>query len=192
MNIVTIILLAFALSMDALVVAVAVGVSLRKVNLRQRLRLSWHFGLFQAAMPALGWFSGKTIHLAIEQYDHWIATVLLSIVGLHMIKEFYSKQTEDLSIADQTKGLSLLFLSLSTSIDALAVGISMSMLKISIIKPALIIGLITLIVTWFGLEIGIKFSLNSRISRFAQLVGGLTLIAIGIKILYSHNVFSFN
>ena len=130
MQFVNILAIAVALAMDAFAVAVATGVSLKHVSFRQTFRLSWHFGLFQAIMPVIGWSAGLTIRSFIEQYDHWVAFGLLAFVGGHMIKEAFQPETEKIQKKDPTKGWSLVMLSVATSIDALAVGFSMSMLNI--------------------------------------------------------------
>ncbi|UCF65587.1 MAG: manganese efflux pump [bacterium] len=190
MNTFNVILIALALAMDAFAVSIATGVSLRKVSIRQRFRLSWHFGLFQALMPVIGWYAGSSVHEMIQKYDHWVAAGLLSLVGVNMIWNYLVNKENEKPDRDPTKGFTLFILSLSTSIDALAVGFSMSMLKISIVIPAAIIGLVALLATLIGLELGSKFGLNSRISPLAKIIGGLILIVIGIKILYDHGILS--
>jgi len=185
-----IVMIALALAMDAFAVSIATGVNLRKVNIRQRFRLSWHFGLFQALMPVLGWYSGSGVHELIQKYDHWVAAGLLFLVGFNMIWQYRAERKNIKLERDPTRGFTLLVLSLSTSIDALAVGFSMSMLKISIVIPAIIIGLVALLATWVGLELGSRFSLNARISSLSKTIGGLLLIIIGLKILYDHEIFT--
>lgn len=188
MTIVNIILIAVALAMDAFAVAIAVGVSLKCVTPRQRFRLSWHFGLFQAVMPIIGWYSGSSVRTLIDRYDHWIAFGLLCIVGLNMIKEAFSHEETVCAKNDPTRGRTLVILSISTSIDALAVGVSMSMLHVTIFFPALVIGLIAATFTLVGLEIGARFGQQSRLSPLAQLIGGGVLLLIGLNILAEHDV----
>ncbi len=190
MNIPNIIFIAVALAMDAFAVSIATGVSLKSVSIRQRFRLSWHFGLFQALMPVIGWYCGISIYHHIEKYDHWVAFGLLAFVGLFMIKEFFYGDDTKLK-ADPTRGYTLIILSISTSIDALAVGISMAMLKVTIIFPAIIIGLVAALFTLIGLELGSKIGLKSRLSHFAQLIGGIILLLIGLNILYEHGALHF-
>lgn len=191
MQFVNILAIAVALAMDAFAVAVATGVSLQQVSVRQTFRLSWHFGLFQALMPVIGWSAGLSIRAFIEQYDHWVAFGLLTFVGGHMIKEAFQAEEKETQKKDPTKGLSLIMLSVATSIDALAVGFSMSMLKISIVSPALIIGVIALLFTITGLHIGKTIGSSSHLSQYAEVTGGIVLFIIGLKILYEHGALAF-
>lgn len=191
MSIVPLIGIAIALAMDAFAVAIAVGVGLKDVSHRQTFRLSFHFGLFQALMPLIGWSLGLTVRDYIVAYDHWIAFGLLALVGSNMIKEaIWADEEVDLK-KDPTKGFSLVTLSIATSIDALAVGLSMSMLQISIIFPVIIIGIVALIFTIFGLFLGKVAAGFKQISTYAEIIGGIVLWAIGFKILSEHGVFKF-
>lgn len=190
MDFITLMGTAIALAMDAFAVAVASGVSLKIVSIRQTFRLAWHFGLFQALMPILGWSGGLTVRSLIEHYDHWVAFVLLALVGGHMIWEALEKEKELQPKNDPTKGLRLVMLSVATSIDALAVGLSLSLLKISIWIPALVIGVVATIATAAGLHLGRKAGSSSHLSSYAEVAGGLVLIAIGLKVLYEHGVFA--
>lgn len=181
--------IAVALAMDAFAVSIAVGVALKYVSFRQTFRLSWHFGLFQALMPVLGWSVGYTIRDLIEAWDHWIAFGLLAFVGTNMIREaLQGEDEEETRSKDPTKGFSLVMLSVATSIDALAVGLSLSVLKISIIFPAVVIGITALAFTMLGLYLGKKAASWSRLSRVAEVVGGIVLWIIGVKILIEHGV----
>lgn len=180
---------AFALAMDAFAVSVASGVSLKKVSLRQTWRLSWHFGFFQALMPVIGWSAGLTVRSFIERYDHWIAFLLLAVVGGHMIRESFHKEGDKKTKNDPTRGMTLVMLSLATSIDALAVGLSLSLLKISIWLPALVFGTVAALATASGLHLGKKAGASSHLSRYAELTGGIVLLGIGLKILHEHGVF---
>lgn len=190
MNILTILGIAVALAMDAFAVAIATGVSLKDVSFRQTFRLSWHFGLFQALMPIIGWFLGASVRVYIEAYDHWIAFVLLALVGGNMLREAFTPTEEKKHKKDSTKGLTLIVLSLATSIDALAVGLSMSLLQVSIIYPAIIIGVVAGLFTIAGLHLGKKAANMTRLSPIAEIVGGLVLWIIGLDILRDHGVFS--
>ncbi|MBN2054334.1 manganese efflux pump, partial [bacterium] len=118
--------------MDAFAVAIATGVTLRRVTLRQNLRLSWHFGLFQGLMPILGWSLGLTVQELIAAVDHWIAFGLLTVLGGRMIIGTLRCGTREFRESDPTKGWSLVMLSIATSIDALAVGLSLAMLQVEI------------------------------------------------------------
>ena len=179
----TLIGLALALAMDAFAVALGAGVVLQKLTGRHLFRLGFHFGLFQALMPVAGWLAGRTVLHWVESWDHWIAFVLLAFIGGRMIHE--ALQKDDSSRAnDPTRGLTMVMLSVATSIDALAVGFSLSILGLSIWLPALVIGLVAGIMTVIGMLIGDRVGLawGSRVEIF----GGLVLIAIGLKILVEH------
>jgi len=189
MEFITIFLIALALAMDAFAVAVTAGLQIEELNIRHVFRLSWHFGLFQALMPVIGWYSGVTVVSLIEQYDHWIAFLLLLWVGHGMIREAFADDNER-RFTDPTRGKRLVMLSIATSIDALAVGFSLAALKVSIVMPVIIIGLVALICTVIGLFVGNRFSSSTRTGVWAEIVGGVVLIVIGIKVLYEHNVFS--
>jgi putative Mn2+ efflux pump MntP len=182
--------IAVALAMDAFAVSIATGVNLKNVDSRQMFRLSWHFGLFQALMPIIGWSAGLSIRNYIEHYAHWIAFGLLAFVGVHMIKEAVQDGKAEKPIKDYTKGMTLVMLSVATSIDALAVGFGLSMLKISIWMPALIIGIVAGTFTLIGMRIGERISAAERLSLYAETIGGIVLISIGLNILYEHGVFS--
>jgi putative Mn2+ efflux pump MntP len=177
--------------MDALAVAIATGVRLKKVSPRQTFRLSWHFGLFQALMPILGWFGGSVVEQYLAKIDHWIAFVLLAFIGVRMILENFKSDAPDPQHKDPTRGMSLIMLSVATSIDALAVGFSLSMLQISIWYAALIIGLVAAGFTLAGLHLGRLISSISRVAHYATVFGGGILLGIGLKILYEHGAFSF-
>ena len=186
MDLWTVLALAVALSMDALVVAVATGASLRQVSRRQTFRLAWHFGLFQALMPVVGWASGMAVVRFIQAYDHWVAFGLLGFIGGRMVWAGLKPKDEGAETRDPTRGLSLMLLSLATSIDALAVGFSLSLLRVSIGWPALTIGLVTAAVTAAGLRAGQVLGRVRRLGAMADLLGGVVLIAIGVGILLRH------
>lgn len=188
MEFATILLIAVALAVDAFAVALAAGVSLCNVSPRQTFRLAWHFGFFQCGMNIIGWAAGLTIRSLIESVDHWIAFGLLAFVGMHMIFEALHGAAEEQK-TDPTRGKTLVLLSVATSIDALAVGLSFAVLNISIWYPALVIGVVATALTAFGLHLGCLVGSTSRLGKRAEIVGGLVLIAIGIKILYEHGVF---
>lgn len=178
--------IAVALAMDAFAVAIVTGLSLKDVSLRQTFRLSWHFGLFQALMPIIGWSAGISIRIYIEKYDHWIAFGLLAFVGINMIREAFRHDEDEEQKKDPTKGMMLVMLSVATSIDALAVGLSLSMINISIWTPALIIGIVAGMFTIIGLQIGKKIGSAVRLSIYAGTIGGIILFAIGLNILHEH------
>ena len=169
--------------MDAFAVAVATGLTLDEVNDGHRFRLGFHFGLFQCLMPILGWLAGNGLLTYIRQYDHWVAFVLLSLVGGKMLWEAFAPGHEsERSRADPTRGWSLVTLSIATSLDALAVGLSMAALRVSVWIPSVVIGLVTGGLTVLGLGFGKR--LGARWERWADVIGGLVLVAIGAKILY--------
>jgi len=190
MDIFNIVALAVALAMDAFAVAIATGVRLKRVSLRQFFRLAWHFGFFQAMMPVIGWTAGLTVREAIARYDHWIAFVLLAYVGGNMIRESFKLERDARDQRDPTRGLTLVMLSVATSIDALAVGFSISLLKVAIWVPALVIGLVAGAFTGLGLQLGKAVGKAERLSPVAELIGGAVLLIIGLNILRAHGVFS--
>ena len=188
MDYLTVFAVAFALAMDAFAVSIAAGVALKTVTRRQTIRLAWHFGFFQFAMPVIGWGAGNTVHALIKSYDHWIAFALLLLVGGNMIREAFQTQQAGPRNNDPTRGMSLVLLSVATSIDALAVGLSFSVLEETIWFPAIIIGVVAAICTGAGIHIGRRLGSTTRLGRYADISGGLVLIAIGITILYRHGV----
>lgn len=175
--------------MDAFAVSIATGIHLQKVSFRQIFRLSWHFGLFQAMMPVIGWAAGASIRHYVEQYDHWIAFGLLTFVGGHMIKEAVAHDRHKEPQKDRTRGWTLVILSVATSIDALAVGFSISLLNVSIWMPALIIGIVAGLFSIAGLLMGERIGSAKRLSLYAEIIGGVVLIVIGLNILHEHGVF---
>lgn len=189
MTLFNIIAIAVALAMDAFAVAIAAGIKLGSVDWRQNFRLAWHFGFFQAAMPVIGWAAGLTIRQQIERYDHWVAFILLVFVSQGMLREAFKKEEGTNTPKDPTKGATMVMLSLATSLDALAVGLSLSMINISIWAPSLIIGIVAAVFTTIGLHLGKRVSKAAKIRRYADIIGALVLLAIGINILREHGVF---
>ena len=184
MELLTLIGIASGLAMDAFAVSIAVGLSLKQVSLRQTLRLAYHFGLFQALMPILGWLAGRSVERWISPVDHWIAFGLLAVIGGKMIYEALTQDAEDEQRKDPTKGASLVVLSVATSIDALAVGLSLALLGVDIWYPALVIGVVALAFTATGLHLGKRF--GALLGRRVEIVGGVILLAIGARILIEH------
>ncbi len=176
--------LAVSLAMDASAVAIGSSIKLCQVNRGQLLRMSLSFGFFQFMMPVIGWYLGNSVAGRIQNVDHWVAFGLLTLVGGHMIWEAVHADAEHTDVNDPTRGWRLLVLSVATSIDALAVGISLSLLRVSIWLPSVVIGVVTAILTALGLQLGCR--LGNTFGRKMDLVGGLVLIALGIKILVEH------
>lgn len=176
---------ACALAMDAFAVAVVAGLTLEPMTRRHVFRLAFHFGLFQALMPVIGWAAGTAVHAYIAAADHWVAFGLLLVVGGRMI---WGAGTGDGERAaprdDPTSGWSLVLLSLATSIDALAVGISLAMLQAAIVVPALVIGLVAAAFTTTGMLLGRRIGIAW--GRRFEILGGLVLIGIGVKIVIEH------
>ena len=169
--------------MDAFAVSIASGVSLRKCELKTVLRIALFFGGFQGVMPVVGWAAGRHFRGFIGGIDHWLAFALLAGVGIKMIYEsrtFKSSNNEICSISNFT----LLILAIATSIDALAVGLSISFIDVAIAGPALIIGAVTFILSFAGVYVGDK--IGHFFEGKIEALGGVLLIAIGGKILLDH------
>ena len=187
MDTITLIGIAVALAMDAFAVALATGLALPLMSGRHLFRLSFHFGLFQALMPVLGWLAGISIQAWIADYDHWIAFGLLAFVGTKMIHGAFAEHDEDDPGRDPTRGWSLIMLSVATSIDALAVGLTLAMLNVSVWVPSLVIGLVAGVLTVVGMLLGRRIS--GIWGKRVEVFGGLTLCGIGVKILLEHTLF---
>jgi putative Mn2+ efflux pump MntP len=185
MDAITLLGLALALAMDAFAVALGTGTVLTRLTGRHLFRLGFHFGLFQALMPVIGWLAGQTVIQWISAWDHWIVFVLLALIGGRMIHEACNAD-EKLDERDPTRGFNLVLLSIATSIDALAVGFSLSVIGVSIWLPALVIGLVAGILTVAGMLLGGR--IGDRWGPRVGILGGLVLIAIGTKILIEHLV----
>jgi len=184
MTFLTILGIAFALAMDAFAVAIAAGTRLRRPTFRQYFRLSFHFGLFQFMMPILGWLAGVTVSQYISAVDHWIAFALLLIVGVRMIYGALHPDGEDISVDDPSRKWSLVMLSLATSIDALAVGVTLALIDVKVLYPSAIIGIVACIMTAVGLGFGSR--LGRKFGGRMEFTGGVILILIGANILRDH------
>jgi putative Mn2+ efflux pump MntP len=183
MDLLTVLLIALGLSMDAVAVAMANGCASPKVEWRQALRLAFFFGLFQLLMPVIGWLAGLGFTRIISRFDHWLAFLLLSFIGGKMMLE--ARRAPDCRV--QSKRLSLpalLVLAVATSIDALAVGLSFSALAVEIIVPVLLIGLVTFCLSLLAVFIGHRF--GTWFAGKVEILGGTILLAIGLKILLEH------
>ncbi|TGU70528.1 manganese efflux pump [Geomonas terrae] len=177
--------IAVALAMDAFAVALAAGAVLNPITGRHLFRLGFHFGLFQALMPIAGWLLGLTVQKWITSYDHWIAFGLLAYVGGRMIVEAFDDE-EDGDPADPTRGLTMVMLSIATSIDAFAVGLSLAMLGVSVWVPSVVIGLVAGVLTVTGMLLGRK--LGDNWGKRVEVCGGVVLCLIGLKILLEHTL----
>jgi putative Mn2+ efflux pump MntP len=183
MDISLILLIALGLAMDVFAVSLGVGTSRYGTAWRCRLRLAYHFGLFQGGMTFLGWLAGTQIANWISSFDHRVAFGLLAFVGIRMLKSGFSSAEESHPV-DPSRGMTLILLSLATSLDALAVGLSLAFLEIKILASSLIIGGISLALSLIGTAFG--HFLGSRFGKRMEIAGGLLLIAIGVRIIITH------
>lgn len=175
--------LAVGVSMDALAVAICKGLSIQRLKLRHALIVGAWFGLFQALMPTLGWLLGSAFAQLITAIDHWVVFVLLGIIGGNMIRESLSKKDDEDCDPSLAFG-AMLMLAIATSIDALAVGVSLALLNVNIIAVVLSIGLCTFLISAVGVKVGNVF--GKRFKSKAEFLGGAVLILIGVKILLEH------
>jgi putative Mn2+ efflux pump MntP len=186
MDLITTILIALGLSMDAFAVSIASGTTIKSLHLKHAFLIAAFFGSFQAIMPFIGWLAGLKLKELISQIDHWIVFGLLILIGVKMIYESTRLEAHEKSRDPLHIGY-LFILAIATSIDALAVGISFALLKISLVTPLLIIGSVTFLLSFSGVYIG------NRIGHFFEHVmeaaGGVVLIGIGTKILIQHLLF---
>ena len=182
MPFITIFLIALSMAMDAFAVSIASGVKIGP-GPRPLFRIAFHFGLFQALLPIIGWFFGSTIEPYVKHFDHWIAFGLLIFVGIRMVRSGFGKD-EDESPRDPSRGLTMVLLSIAVSIDAFAVGLSLGLLGVVIWTPALVIGLVTSVLSLVGLRVGNGF--GKKYGKPVEVLGGLVLIGIGIRIVISH------
>lgn len=193
MGIFSVILTGFALSMDAFAVSVTKGITLKKVNSSISIKIAFFFGLFQGIMPLIGWLFGKNFEIYIRSIDHWIAVILLSYLGIKMILDAINEdkcETNNTYLTNKE----LIILSIATSIDALAVGVTFAFLNINIVPICISIAAITFIVCFIGVMIGKK--IGCVLKDYAQIVGGIILVLIGLNILNEHtqiisNLFGF-
>jgi putative Mn2+ efflux pump MntP len=176
---------ALGLAMDAFAVSLGAGATRFVNGPRPVFRLSFHFGLFQALMPVLGWIGGTLIAGYISGWDHWIAFALLAFVGVRMIRSGADKDGECYEV-DPSRGSTLIMLSVATSIDAFAVGLSLAMLSINILYPAVVIGVVAAALSAAGLALGHR--LGCRFGKSMEIVGGFILIIIGLRVVLSHTI----
>ncbi len=169
--------------MDCFAVSLGIGTAKFKKDRRTFFRLAFHFGLFQGGMAFLGWLAGQTIDQYIRSFDHWIALALLAFVGIRMIREGMDKDCESCP-SDPSRGKMLMVLCVATSIDALAVGLSMAFIDVNIMLAALIIALGSLLLSVLGLLLGNR--LGELFGKRMEILGGLLLIGIGVRIIITH------
>ena len=177
-------IIAVGLAMDAFSVCISAGMCIPKLTAAHYLRMSLAFGFFQFIMPVIGFFAGKTVEPIIRSYDHWVAFALLFYIGAKMIYEGFKKDKDECEPKDPSRGKTLLFLAVATSIDALAVGVSYGVLSKPILVPAIIIGLVCIAFSAIGISIGKRA--GAFLGKKADIIGGLCLIGIGIKIILEH------
>ena len=178
MDLLTIFLIAIGLSLDAFAVSIAAGAVMKYFNSDDALNMAFFFWAFQLVMPVVGWLSGLTLKNFITGVDHWVAFGLLFLIGCKMIYESFKINKEKPGV----NTMALLGLALATSIDALAVGLSLSFLKIAIALPAIIIGTVTFLLSFFGVFVGHKF--GRLFAGKIEIAGGIVIIGIGLRILF--------
>lgn len=182
MGAIEILLISIGLAMDAFAVSVCKGLAMKKMSWKKAIIIGLYFGIFQAVMPVIGYFLGTTFERFITYVDHWVAFILLVGIGINMVKEAFDKESENRN--DNVDMKTMLVLSIATSIDALAIGITFACLKIHIVMPVITIGLITFIISVIGVKIGNRF--GDKYGKKAGIMGGVILILLGIKILLEH------
>lgn len=175
-------IIAVGLSMDAFAVSVAKGLSVERLRLRNVLSVSLWFGGFQGLMPVIGFYLGVSFASFVEHVDHWIAFILLGLIGANMMREAFSKKEKNVSPDFSFR--TMLVMALATSIDALAVGVSFSFFNENIWATSLLIAVTTAIFSAIGIRVGNLF--GSRLKSLAEFIGGLILFLVGIKILVEH------
>jgi putative Mn2+ efflux pump MntP len=181
----TVFLIAVGLAMDCFAVSLGVGTAGTAVGLRPTFRLFFHFGLFQGGMTLLGWLAGKSVVGYIASVDHWVAFGLLVFVGVRMFLGGLRKEGEAPAIPDPSRGLTLVMLSIATSIDALAVGLSLALLEVNVVWSALLIGGVSAGLSLVGLQLGNQLGL--RFGKVMEVLGGAVLIIIGLRVVITHN-----
>jgi putative Mn2+ efflux pump MntP len=185
MSFVFIIGIAVALAMDCFAITLGMACGAKGLTMKQAVRMAAFFGVFQFVMPIVGWLAGDRLLGLIRSFDHWVAFGLLALIGGRMIYESFKLSDEEKACRpDQTQGTRLVVLALATSIDALAVGLSLGVVRTGILYPAAIIGLTSFVLTVVGARLGPV--IGRIVGKRAELLGGLILIGIGIKILIEH------
>ena len=175
--------MAIGLAMDAFAVSIAVSLILKRITPRHVFRIAFHFGLFQFMMPIVGYLAGARLTAYVAAFDHWLAFGLLVGIGGKMLVDAWRRDKDDDLESDPTRGWMLVTLSVATSIDALAVGLSLAFVEVSILYPSIVIGLVAAALSGLGIVCGGRFF--ARWGRGAEIVGGVVLILIGIRVLVS-------
>jgi putative Mn2+ efflux pump MntP len=183
MNFFEILLIALSMSMDAFAVCLAAGAQEDTTGPRPTFRLAFHFGLFQFLMPIIGWFAGTSVLRYISAFDQWVAFGLLAFVGIRMVRSGVD-QNNMAPKANPSRGWTLVMLAIATSMDALAVGFSLGLVGVTIWYPAVVIGIVTGLVSWLGILLGNR--LGIKFGKRMEIIGGITLIIIGIWVILSH------
>ncbi len=183
MELTTVVVIAFGLALDAFAVSVSSGIAVRQLRIEHALRVALFFGSFQALMPLIGWLAGLSLRGFISQIDHWIAFGLLTLIGCRMICEA-GKLTPKGRKTNPLNTYTLLLLAIATSTDALAVGISFAFLKVFIVTPVVVIGVVTFVLSLVGVLLGGR--LGQLFAKRAEIIGGVVLIGIGVRILITH------
>ena len=182
MGVLELLLLSVGLAMDAFAVSVCKGISMKKMNWKKAIIIGLYFGGFQALMPTIGYFLGAAFQSLITSIDHWIAFILLGIIGGGMIKESFGDDEENRN--DDVSFKTMILLAIATSIDALAIGITFAFLNVNLVSAISLIGIITFILSVFGTKIGNRF--GDKYEKKAEFLGGVILVLLGIKILLEH------
>ena len=182
MELFEIIAIGVGLAMDAFAVSICKGLSMKKIDWKKAIIIALYFGIFQALMPVLGYFLGSTFSSFVQSVDHWIAFILLAIIGGNMIKDSTDDEVEKRN--DKVDVKTMLLLAIATSIDALAVGVTFAFFEVNLLLSISIIGIITFVLSFLGVIIGNKF--GDKFQNRAELTGGIVLIIIGLKILLEH------
>ncbi|MCX6113539.1 MAG: manganese efflux pump MntP family protein [Proteobacteria bacterium] len=185
---ITVLLISIGLAMDAFAVSIGLGIKAKENKLRIALKTAFMFGVFQSLMPVIGWLLGNQFKDIIVSYDHWVAFFILVLIGAKMIYESTKIDKKCPATDNADRFITLFMLAIATSIDALAVGISFSFLDILITIPVIVIGCVTFIFSFIGVEIGNRLGCHAKSK--AEVLGGLILIILGIKILLEHTYFA--
>ncbi len=187
MNFIEVLLISLSMAMDAFAVCLGAATTGQAEGPRPQFRLAFHFGLFQFLMPLLGWLAGSTISRHIASFDHWVAFALLAFVGGRMVWSGFHPAEQEHRV-DPSRGWTMVLLSIAVSIDALAIGLSLALIGVSVWYPATVIGIVTGLMSWLGLRLGntLGRKVGGKFGKLMEIIGGLVLLGIGLRILLSH------